>query len=147
MSPILANPTTPCYLYLSLLKGPPMTTSDRAHWLQGPVAHCTAHADKRNPAWRLVLLGPPGVGKGTQAQLFHHQLGACHLSTGDVFRSAASRKDCVPSPAMAAALEFMRRGELVPDDTVWEMVRERLDYRVQREIFLLEEIAEGFGLA
>ncbi|MGB2664474.1 MAG: nucleoside monophosphate kinase [Candidatus Acidiferrum sp.] len=124
-----------------------MTTSDRAHWLQGPVAHCTAHADKRNPAWRLVLLGPPGVGKGTQAQLFHHQLGACHLSTGDVFRSAASRKDCVPSPAMAAALEFMRRGELVPDDTVWEMVRERLDYRVQREIFLLEEIAEGFGLA
>jgi adenylate kinase len=67
-----------------------------------------------------------GVGKGTQAELLHEQLGACHLSTGDVFRSAASRKDCAPSPAMAAALEFMRRGALVPDDTVWEMVRERL---------------------
>ncbi|MGB7728969.1 MAG: nucleoside monophosphate kinase [Candidatus Acidiferrum sp.] len=104
-----------------------MTTTDRAHWFQGPAAHCTPHAEKQNPAWRLVLLGPPGVGKGTQAQLLHEQLGACHLSTGDVFRSAASRKDCVASPAMAAALEYMRRGALVPDDTVWEMVRERLD--------------------
>lgn len=103
-----------------------MSTTDRAQWLQGPAAHCTPHTDKRNHAWRLVLLGPPGVGKGTQAQLLHQQLGACHLSTGDVFRSAASRKDCVPTPAMAAALEVMRRGELVPDGTVWEMVRERL---------------------
>ncbi len=110
----------------SLLKGPPMITTDRARWLQGPSARCTPPAGKRNPAWRLVLFGPPGVGKGTQAQLLHQQLGACHLSTGDVFRSAASRKDCAPSPAMAAALEYMRRGALVPDDTVWEMVRERL---------------------
>ncbi len=115
-----------------------MTTTDRAHCLQGPAAHCTPHADKRNPAWRLVLIGPPGVGKGTQAQLLHQQLGACHLSTGDVFRSAASCKDCVPSPSMAAALEFMRRGELVPDDTVWEMVRERLGCLRCSGGFLLE---------
>ena len=75
--------------------------------------------------WRLVLLGAPGVGKGTQADLLTRQMKACHLSTGDVFRSAAGRPDCEQSPAMQAALGYMRRGELVPDSTVWEMIRER----------------------
>jgi adenylate kinase len=73
----------------------------------------------------LVLLGAPGVGKGTQAELLTERLGACHLSTGDVFRAASKRTDCEQSPAMKASLDYMRRGELVPDSTVWEMVRER----------------------
>ena len=70
-------------------------------------------------------MGAPGVGKGTQAELLAERLGACHLSTGDVFRAAAKCNDCDQSPAMKAALEYMRRGDLVPDSTVWEMVRER----------------------
>lgn len=98
--------------------------NDRAAWLQGPTAKCSPLEPQANP-WRLVLLGAPGVGKGTQADLLHQRLGACHLSTGDVFRAAATRTDCTPSPAMRAALEYMRRGALVPDTTVWEMVRER----------------------
>jgi adenylate kinase len=73
----------------------------------------------------LVLLSAPGVGKGTQAHLLNQRLGVCHLSTGDVFRAAGGRKACDQTPAMAAALEYMRRGDLVPDSTVWEMVRER----------------------
>jgi adenylate kinase len=77
-----------------------------------------------NP-WRLILLGPPGVGKGTQAELLHQRLHACHLSTGDVFRAAGARKECDLSPAMKAALEYMRRGDLVPDSIVWEMILER----------------------
>ncbi len=97
---------------------------DRAAWLQGSGAECIAAADVEQP-WRLILLGAPGVGKGTQAALLHSRLGACHLSTGDVFRAAATRTDCDLSPAMQQALEYMRRGELVPDTTVWEMVRER----------------------
>jgi adenylate kinase len=97
--------------------------NDRAAWLQGPAAECLLPEPPANP-WRLVLLGAPGVGKGTQADLLHQRLGACHLSTGDVFRAAA-RNDCNPSPAMKEALEYMRRGELVPDATVWEMVCER----------------------
>jgi adenylate kinase len=99
--------------------------SDRLAWLQGPPAECSAVPPERKNAWRLVLLGAPGVGKGTQAELLTGRLDACHLSTGDVFRAAGKRRDCDQSPAMKAALEYMRRGELVPDSTVWEMVRER----------------------
>ncbi|HYM08264.1 MAG TPA: nucleoside monophosphate kinase [Terriglobales bacterium] len=75
--------------------------------------------------WRLVLLGAPGVGKGTQALLLSQRLGACHLSTGDIFRAAGGRPECDQTPAMTAAVQHMRRGELVPDSIVWEMVRER----------------------
>ena len=39
-------------------------------------------------AWRIVLLGAPGVGKGTQAEMLCERLGTCHLSTGDIFRAA-----------------------------------------------------------
>jgi adenylate kinase len=101
------------------------TEPNRAAWLQGPAAKCQPEPTASYPCWRVILLGAPGVGKGTQAQLLHDRLRACHLSTGDVFRAAATQKDCVPTPAMARALECMRRGELVADETVWEMVRER----------------------
>ncbi|MDZ4801267.1 MAG: nucleoside monophosphate kinase [Bryobacteraceae bacterium] len=100
------------------------TTNDRATWLQGPAAVCSTPPQVHSQ-WRLLLLGAPGVGKGTQAQLLSQRLGACHLSTGDVFRAAGSRAECEQTPAMAAATHLMRRGELVPDSTVWEMVRER----------------------
>jgi adenylate kinase len=69
------------------------------------------------------LLGPPGVGKGTQAQLLSETLSACHLSTGDLLRSAQCQTE--RSPALQAAVEAMRRGELVPDSVVVDMVRER----------------------
>jgi len=97
--------------------------NDRAAWLKGPPAECSV-SETRSP-WRLVLLGAPGVGKGTQADLLHERLGACHLSTGDVFRAAGSRDACEQTPAMRTAIEYMCRGALIPDTTVWEMVRER----------------------
>jgi adenylate kinase len=99
--------------------------NDRAAWLEGPSAACSPLAEDLQRTWRLVLLGAPGVGKGTQADLLNQRLGACHLSTGDVFRAAARRSVCEQTPAMAAAMEYMRRGALVPDSTVWELVRER----------------------
>jgi adenylate kinase len=71
----------------------------------------------------MVLLGPPGVGKGTQAELLCKALGTCHLSTGDVFRAAQCQTE--HSPALRAALEAMRRGELVSDGLVVSMVSER----------------------
>lgn len=99
--------------------------NDRSAWLQGPSAPCENIEDTLRIPWRIVLLGAPGVGKGTQADLLNRRLHACHLSTGDVFRAAGSRKECEQTPAMQQALAYMRRGELVPDETVWEMVRER----------------------
>ncbi len=98
---------------------------DRAAWIQGPSARCSPAPEHVQEPWRLILLGAPGVGKGTQADLLHQRLKACHLSTGDVFRSAASRAECEQSPAMKASLQYMRRGDLVPDSIVWEMVLER----------------------
>ena len=94
----------------------------RSMWLQGPSSPCGVTCEANQP-WRLVLLGPPGVGKGTQADLLNRRLHACHLSTGDVFRAAGNQPD--PSPAMKDALACMRRGELVPDAVVWEIVSER----------------------
>ena len=66
------------------------------------------------------------MGKGTQAALLGTALGACHLSTGDIFRAAA-RAGCgsETSQAMRMALDYMRRGDLVPDGIVLQLVNER----------------------
>jgi adenylate kinase len=103
----------------------PHDQPDRAAWIQGLPVKCTPGAPRLETPWRLILLGAPGVGKGTQAELLHRRLNACHLSTGDVFRAAAACCECDLSPAMKAALECMRRGDLVSDSIVWEMVLER----------------------
>ena len=102
------------------------TKNDRATWLKGIDGACSVKPPVATRAWRLVLLGAPGVGKGTQAELIHERLGPCQLSTGDVFRAAKSLDPCDRSPALTEALDFMRQGHLVPDTTVLEMVRERM---------------------
>lgn len=102
-------------------------SGDRTAWLQGGGARCVNPGPLPPRPWHLVLLGPPGVGKGTQAERIISGFGACHLSTGDVFRHAA-RGDAgghLRTPAMETALAVMRRGGLVSDDTVVELVRER----------------------
>ena len=96
---------------------------DRAAWFEGGEAKCDVPPSTRERAYRLVLLGPPGVGKGTQAELLCKALGTCHLSTGDVFRAAQCQSE--HSPALTTALEAMRRGELVSDGLVVSMVSER----------------------
>jgi adenylate kinase len=111
---------------------------DRNAWIKGGEARCDPPAQAQTRPWRLVLLGAPGVGKGTQAELIATRLGACQLSTGDVFRAAKALAPCDRSPALNAALESMRRGELVPDETVLAMVRERVDCLRCRGGFLLD---------
>jgi len=98
---------------------------DRSSWIYGPAAKCDPAPQKLENPWRLILLGAPGVGKGTQAELLHKRLHACHLSTGDVFRAAGTTGECDLGPAMKAALNYMLRGDLVPDSIVWEMLLER----------------------
>ena len=99
---------------------------DRKAWLQGANAQCTPPPQRNGQPRRLVLLGAPGVGKGTQAELLCEKLGACHLSTGDIFRAAKGLEECQRTPALTAALDYMRRGDLVPDETVLALVAERV---------------------
>lgn len=135
-------------------------TRDRAAWLKGGSAQCNIPAEEREAPWRLVLLGAPGVGKGTQAELISERLGCCHLSTGDVFRAAKTLDECERSPALNQALDCMRKGELVSDETVLSMVKERtkclrcgggflLDGfpRTVAQAEALDELLESEGLA
>ncbi len=100
---------------------------------------CDRNADRAvRRAYRLVLLGAPGVGKGTQAELLMDRFGACHLSTGDIFRAARNRPTAELAPGMVTALEFMRRGELVPDDIVVRVVSECTEQLTCPHGFLLD---------
>ena len=102
------------------------TKRDRKAWLRGGTAQCEPPPKSNDLARRLVLLGAPGVGKGTQAELLSEKLGACHLSTGDIFRAAKAMGPAERTPALTSALDYMRRGDLVPDETVLALVAERV---------------------
>jgi adenylate kinase len=99
--------------------------NDRATWLKGPAADCLVPPQAQARPRHFVLLGAPGVGKGTQAELLSERLGPCQLSTGDVFRAAKSIADCDRTPALDLALDAMRKGELVTDETVLAIIKER----------------------
>jgi len=103
-----------------------MKKPNQKAWLAGGDALCANPPDPPpGPAWRLVLLGAPGVGKGTQAELLCARLGACHLSTGDILRNAECQGPRERSPALQAALASMHKGELVSDEIMLELVGER----------------------
>jgi adenylate kinase len=71
---------------------------------------------------RIVLLGPPGAGKGTQAARVACRFGCPHIATGDIFRANVAEG----TELGQAAQEYMDRGDLVPDDLVIAMVMDRL---------------------
>ncbi|GAA4860020.1 MULTISPECIES: adenylate kinase [Saccharopolyspora] len=83
---------------------------------------------------RLVLVGPPGAGKGTQAAVLSEQLAVPHISTGDLFRANIGNS----TPLGQKAQSFMDAGELVPDEVTNEMVRERLAESDAQQGFLLD---------
>lgn len=105
-----------------------MAQPDRSLWLKGPgnICKCKPSTKEFHP-WRLVLLGPPGVGKGTQAAMLSEKLGACHLSTGDIFRMAKTISPDQRSKALQEAITYMDKGLLVPDTIVIALVKERSD--------------------
>jgi len=83
---------------------------------------------------RLILLGPPGAGKGTQAKILVDSYGIPQLSTGDILRSAIAAK----TPMGLAAKEIMDRGDLVSDEIVNGIVSERLDQEDCKPGFVLD---------
>ena len=102
-----------------------LAKNDRATWLKGPSTQCSNVPQTEEHPHRYILLGAPGAGKGTQAELLSQRMGVCHLSTGDVFRAANALPLDERTPAINAALEAMKKGELVTDGTVLDVIKER----------------------
>lgn len=83
---------------------------------------------------RLVLLGPPGAGKGTQAAILSEKLGIPHISTGDLFRANIGEG----TPLGKEAKEYIDAGKLVPTDVTARMVEDRLTQEDAQGGFLLD---------
>ncbi|MBE9044645.1 adenylate kinase [Pleurocapsales cyanobacterium LEGE 10410] len=75
-------------------------------------------------AKRLIFLGPPGAGKGTQAQILSEDHQIPHISTGDILRTAVARE----TPLGKQAKDYMDQGELVPDALILNLIQDRLSY-------------------
>jgi adenylate kinase len=83
---------------------------------------------------RLILLGPPGAGKGTQAQRLIHKYGIVQLSTGEMLRAAVA----AGTPVGLQAKDIMASGSLVPDEIVISIISDRLDQPDMKNGFILD---------
>ncbi len=89
----------------------------------------------KRAAWRMVLLGPPGAGKGTHAKILSERYRISHISTGDLLRDEIERG----TPLGKRAQSFIDSGKLVPDEVVIDMVGERLEQQTDaRGGFILD---------
>ncbi|UYG16976.1 adenylate kinase [Brachybacterium huguangmaarense] len=91
-------------------------------------------APDRTPARRLLIVGPPGAGKGTQAARIAEALSIPAISTGDIFRANVSRK----TELGVLATSYMDKGEYVPDEVTNDMVADRLSQADAADGFLLD---------
>jgi adenylate kinase len=95
---------------------------------------------------RLVLLGPPGAGKGTQAKFLQQRYGACQVSTGEILRKAVAERSALGQKAA----QYLDRGKLVPDEVMVNLVAERLQKGDCRKGIILDgfprTIAQAHGL-
>ena len=83
---------------------------------------------------RIILLGPPGAGKGTQAKVLAEKLKLTHISTGDILRQNVSKATQLGKQA----IEFMNKGMLVPDELVTKMLTQRIEQPDVRQGFILD---------
>jgi adenylate kinase len=93
----------------------------------GPLRHC-------DPVMRLILVGPPGSGKGTQAQLLSQRQGLTHISTGDMLREAIR----LNTLAGQKAKPYVTSGQLVPDDLVNQIIADFFSRENRPERFVLD---------
>jgi adenylate kinase len=84
--------------------------------------------------FRLLLLGAPGAGKGTQSELLTETFGVPHVATGDMFRAAKAAH----TPMGVVATQYMDKGELVPDDVTIRLVEERLSQPDAAQGYILD---------
>ena len=106
---------------------------------------------------RVVLMGPPGVGKGTQAEQMQQRLGVPHVSTGNILRAAMGQHG---SPLGEKVRSFVESGRLVPDGLMGDLIAERLERkdaatgfildgfpRTLEQVSILEDVLGRLGLA
>src|SRR2546422_1911310 len=91
----------------------------------------------------LIFLGPPGAGKGTQAQLLQQREGIPQVSTGDILRAAMAAK----TPLGQEAALYVDRGELVPDDVMIGIINDRLNQHDAQRGFVLDGFPRTLGQA
>ena len=92
---------------------------------------------------RIILLGAPGAGKGTQAATLHEELNAPHIATGDLFRAALSQG----TPLGLEAKSYMDRGALVPDDVTVRMLLERISEPDASDGYILDGFPRSLAQA
>ena len=83
---------------------------------------------------RLIFLGPPGAGKGTQAAVIAEKLAIPHISTGEILRGAIAEK----TPLGVKAKSYVDNGDLVPDDLILDLVEERLNQKDTKDGWILD---------
>jgi len=83
---------------------------------------------------RIVMLGPPGAGKGTQAKKLSKRLNLSHLSTGDLLREAVAND----TPLGREAKSYMIKGELVPDSVILSMIEDEIEKQKDKDGFILD---------
>src|SRR5262245_57654385 len=103
-------------------------------WMPPRPAGRGADEAKGGVPMRLVLVGPPGAGKGTQAEFIAAHLAVPKISTGDIFRANLA----AGTPLGLEAKRYMESGQLVPDEVTIDMVRERLAEADAADGFLLD---------
>ncbi|MBI2083846.1 MAG: adenylate kinase [Deltaproteobacteria bacterium] len=91
----------------------------------------------------IVLLGPPGAGKGTQARLLSEHLKLPHISTGEILRAAREAR----TPLGQSAEKYMREGKLVPDELIVDLVQNRLKETDCRQGYILDGFPRNLAQA
>jgi adenylate kinase len=95
------------------------------------------------PEMNLILLGPPGAGKGTQAERLVDDFDLPYYATGDILRAAVKDETELGKKAK----EFMDSGDLVPDDLICEVIMERVDSSEAADGFILDGFPRTLGQA
>src|SRR5262249_196469 len=105
------------------------------------IRHLSDWRKPNGPVMRLILLGPPGSGKGTQAQLLCQRRNLEHVGTGDILREAIRRN----TPAGQRAKPFVVSGKLVPDDLVNDLVSDRFPREDRPKCFIMDRYPGSVG--
>jgi adenylate kinase len=92
---------------------------------------------------KLLLIGPPGSGKGTQGQLLSDRFGVAHIAAGDVLRAEVEAK----TPIGKAVADYLDHGELVPDEIIIELLMPKIVHAVEDKGYVLDGFPRSVGQA